>query len=123
MKARLIYETVNFHRGQDPKSALNIGLAPIILEKWNKLQLEPGIGSINLEKSGTGKWDLVIFIGYPNNREEVFTYVKNHFGEYIDPNYRIKSGELLTRIRPEYIKPFIEAYNMRYPDYTIEISV
>jgi hypothetical protein len=116
-----IQESFNFERGKDPKSALNVGLSNIIYDKWDDLQEENGIGSINIEKSLNSVWHLVIFVAqFPGNAEDGFKKAQKHLGEYLGDFYnRKKTVEIKIMILPEYVRAFIDAYNMRYPDWKI----
>ena len=120
MRAKKIYESLDFERGKDPKSSLSIGLSNIIYDKWDDLQEENGIGSINIERSLNSVWHLVIFVAqFPGNAEDGFKKAQKHLGEYLGPFYNRKAGEIKIKILPEYVRAFIDAYNMRYPDWKI----
>jgi len=119
-KRNMIQEGLDFERGKDPKSAMNIGLSNVIYNQWDELQSERGIGSINIEKSLNGVWHLVIFVAqFPGSSEEGFKKVQKYFGEYLNPFYNKKGGEIKIKIRPEYVQAFIDAYNKRYLQWAI----
>jgi len=118
-----IQEGLDFERGKDPKSSMDIGLSNVIYNKWDELQSESGIGSINIEKSLNSVWHLVVYVGqFPDSASEGFKKVQKYFADYLSPFYNKKGGELKIKILPEYTQAFIDAYNMRYPAWTITIT-
>ena len=119
-KRNRIQEGLDFERGKDPKSAMDIGLSNVIYNQWDELQSERGIGGINIEKSLNGVWYLVIFVAqFPGSSEDGFKKAQKYFGEYLNPFYNKKGGEIKIKIRPEYVQAFIDAYNKRYLQWAI----
>jgi hypothetical protein len=116
MKAQYVYEALDFQRGKDPKSAMDIGLSQTIYDKWERLQQESGIGSINIQKSLNSRWHLVIYVSkMPNSSSDGFKKAKDIFGPLIGDFYNYKGGEILIAIPKEFERAFIDAYKMRYP--------
>lgn len=119
-----VFESLKFNRGKDPKSAMDIGLSNVIYNKWDELQSESGIGSINIEKSLNSVWHLVVYVGqFPGSGSEGFNKVQKYFADYLSPFYNKKGGEIKIKILPEYVQAFIDAYNMRYPAWTISEGI
>jgi len=121
MKAKYVYESLDFERGRDPKSTIGIGLAIVVYNRWEELQQTQGIGSINIEKSLNGRWHLVIYVSQIGNSKKYgFDRAKAIFGDLIGNFYNTKGGEILIAIPNEYERGFIDAYNLRYPEWPME---
>jgi len=121
MKAKYVYESLDFERGRDPKSTIGIGLAIVVYNRWEELQQTQGIGSINIEKSLNGRWHLVIYVSQIGNSKKYgFDRTKAIFGDLIGNFYNTKGGEILIAIPNEYERGFIDAYNLRYPEWPME---
>jgi len=116
-------ESYNFERGQDPKKAIGIGIDNTIFDKWTDFMVEPGVGSVNLDELLNGKWNLVIWVSaFPGAAGKAYEKAQEYFGEYLEDGYNMKSSEISLRIKPEYVRNFIKAYNKRYVDWPITES-
>jgi len=123
MRAKKVNENVNFERGGDPKRSMGIGLSKIIFDKWTEFQLQPGIGSINIEESFNRNWHLTLHVSlFPGSPSKANKLAKEYFGDYLNDGYNFKGGEIKIIIKPEYVNDFIKAYNMRYPDWPIGVN-
>lgn len=124
MKAQFVRESLEFERGQDPKSSMGIGLSKTVYNKWEELQQTHGIGSINIDKSLNGRFHLTIYVSQiGNSSREGFIKAKEIFGPLIGDFYNLKGGEIKIVIPEEFEKAFIDAYNMRYPEWPITESI
>lgn len=122
MKAQFVKENLEFERGMDPKSAMGIGQDKVIFNQWEKLMTQKGIGSLNIEKSLNDKLHFVVYVSqFPDAAKSGYKKVMEYLGDYLYGFYNNKGGEIKIRIKPEYNQNFINAYNMRYPDWPIEI--
>lgn len=115
-------ESVNFERGLDPKLSMDIGVTQTIVNKWEEFLKELGIRSLSLEKSLNGKWHLVTIPFEIATPKIIYSKIQRYFGDYIGPTYRRKNSnpEISVMIKPEFVKNFIRAYNIRYPDFPLE---
>jgi len=120
MKAKSVYENINFERGQDPKEALGIGLDQGIYDKWSKLMMEKGVGSVNIEDAAGGNYYLVIWVTqFPGAAGVAYDKAHKYFDEYLEDGYSMNKSEIHMKIKPEFERNFIRAYNLRYSDWPI----
>lgn len=120
MKAKSVYENINFERGQDPKEALGIGLDQGIYDKWSKLMMEKGVGSVNIEDAAGGNYYLVIWVTqFPGAAGVAYDKAHKYFDEYLEDGYSMNQSEIHMKIKPEFERNFIGAYNLRYSDWPI----
>jgi hypothetical protein len=124
MKAQFVRESLEFERGQDPKSSMGIGLSKTVYNKWEELQKSPGMGSITIDQSLNSRFHLTIHVSQiGNSAGESFKKAKEIFGPLIGDFYNIKGGEIRIVIPEEFEKAFIDAYNMRYPGWPITEAI
>jgi hypothetical protein len=115
MRARKVYESVQFQRGADPKTSLSIGLADKIGKEWQEL-VDDGV-SINIAM-GRNEW-YVIVLHHPPARPEA-KKVEEVWGEYLHfPGQFHRSNDLAIPIKPGYEEAFKQAYNERYPNWKL----
>lgn len=127
MRAKKIFENINFERGKDPKSALNIGVVHEIAKRWDAVQRESGVGSIDIKpRNVKGRisgenMDFAMHVTlFPGAHRVAYEAALAYLGPYLEPNYRIDSHYTLIGIKEEFIDAFISVYNSKYPDWPIK---
>jgi hypothetical protein len=110
----------NFERGQNLKKSMKIGIFEDIKNKWELIQQSQGIGSIGMDKMADGEWNISFHVNkFPGSIYRVKEVVKEYLDSYVkEPWFAIST--LYYPIKEEYQKTFVDVYNDRYPDWTIE---
>jgi hypothetical protein len=101
---------------------MGIGLDEVLTNKWDSFVKEIGIRSLNLEKSLNGNWHLVVYPFEVANPKIIHSKIMKYFKDYIGDTYIRKKSttEISVMVKPEFVKNFINAYNLRYPKFPME---
>ena len=110
----IVRESINFERGQDPKKILKLGVEQAILQGLRKLQLSPGIGSINLTGGGlqisVNDYNRKYSSEFKSLLDECFPLIP-FSSVNIHSNSRTYRKLFVAKFKPEYVKIFQDSFD------------
>ena len=81
MKARFVFENIDFERGQDPKKAMGLGPEDMI---WNWANEFPEMEGIIGNKEHAGDWHSILTLAINKGRNDFLPWILNN--KDVDPN-------------------------------------
>ena len=92
MKAKKVYETLDFERGKDPKEAMNIGTSQSMINGLRDLWKIPGVEEVGYSYGEYGD-EIVVTWDWEKYRhqQDQFDSLKHDIINHIGPYIKIKS--------------------------------